>query len=51
MARQVVSVFVNLRLKYIGFVIGVAQASKFLAPPTAAALQHFLAVEGARLRR
>ena len=46
MARQVVSVFVNLWLRYVGFVLGVAQASKFLASLTAAALQHFLAAGG-----
>ena len=46
MARQVVSVFVNLWLRYVGFVLGVAQALKFLVPLTAAALQHFLAADG-----
>ena len=46
MARQVISVFIDLRLKYVGFVLGVAQASKFLESLTAAALQHFLAADG-----
>ena len=46
MARQAVSVFVNLWWKDLGIVLGVAKASKFLAPLTAAALQHFLATVG-----
>ena len=49
MARQVVSVFVNLWLRYVGTFLsidGVAQALKFLEPLTAAALQHFLAADG-----
>ena len=46
MARQVVSVFVNLWLRDLGIVLSVAKASKFLAPLPSSALQHFLATVG-----
>ena len=46
MARQAVSVFVNLWLKDLGIVLDVAKGSQFSTPLTAAALEQFAAAAG-----